>query len=325
MTASIDVVIPTRNRPGPLSALLADLVRQTVRPGEVILVDDSPEAVDWALRFPELRVTVVRPSRRAFISEAKNLGWSRGRGELVAFIDDDNRLPGNLLETLASDLNLNSGWGAVMPGVVYQKEPDVVWVYAAPFGDDRWTFDLVGRNAARDAQLEEHALPTDALPNLSLVRRSVLEHVGGFDELLPVNSSADLCQRIKRAGWEVWADPRVLTQHDVETPGTPGFWVEHTLEDRERFHLEVADWLRFHRRWNRAGPMFAVRAGYHSFGFLAPHFVALAARSPGRVVSHAAAAIAGFHEGLRSPRSDRRSLAAPGPVSSPGSKLTRHR
>jgi len=296
--SDVDVVIPTRDRPRFLGALLEDLAVQ-VRPARrVIVVDDSVRPYPWEAKFPNLPLRVIRPARRQFISNAKNTGLTEGTSELVAFVDDDNRIPPDLLKRLGDDLDQEPRWGAVMPGVVYRRRPDLVWVYAAPFRDGRWTFDLIGRNRPRDLAWERRPLPTDALPNLSMVRREVLSRVGAFDPALPVNSSADLCQRIKRAGWEVWADPRVLTEHDVEPPDVPGFWAEHTLDDPDRLRSEVEDWLRFHRRWNEPRRLFAVRAGYHAFGFLVPHFVALASRAPRRIVPHAAASISGFHDGL---------------------------
>jgi glycosyltransferase involved in cell wall biosynthesis len=298
VTSPVDVVIPTCDRPERLAALLVDLRGQRLPPAEIVVVDGSSTQVDWRTRFPDLPVRVIRPVGRTFISKAKNLGWTAGGSEFVAFIDDDNRPPPDLLEVLSQDLAAHPRWGAVVPGVVYRRRPDLVWVYATPFRPDRWGFTLVGRNAPRDPTLERRTLPTDALPNLSMVRRSTLTEVGGFDEQLPVNSSADLCQRIKRGGWEVWADTGVLTAHDVEPPGVLGYWAEHSLEDLGRARYEVADWLRFHRRWNGRGRFFGVRASYHALGFLVPKILAATVRRGGRPLSQLAAALSGFQEGI---------------------------
>lgn len=299
MTSPVDVVIPTRNRPERLRGLLLDLRSQDPPPRRIVVVDDSPSPSSWESEFADLPITVERPGHRVFISRAKNLGWRRGESPLVAFVDDDNRLPPGLLGRLASDLDAHPTWGAVMPGVVYSRRPELVWVYAAPFRPGGWTFDLVGRNAPRDGAIERAPIPTDALPNLSMIRRTALTEVNGFDERLPVNSSADLCQRLKRAGWQAWADPAALTFHDVEPPGAVGYWAEHTLEDTARYRLETADWVRFHARWNGSDGWFTARAGYHSLGFLVPHFLAVSVRAPGGLPRHAAAAIAGLRDGLR--------------------------
>lgn len=298
---SIDVVIPTRGRPGRLAKLLDDLAKQTRTPAHVFVVDDSEETPAPSRAPPGLAVTRIRPRARSYISAAKNLGWTAGRSELVAFVDDDNRLPVELLARLADDLATRPDWGAVQPGVVYRARPDLVWVYATPFRPDRWGFELLGRNRPRDPALEGRFWPTDALPNLSLVRRRVLEQVGGFDEQLPVNSSADFCQRMKRLGWAAMTDPTVLTHHDVEPPGRAGYWAEHALADVDRARLEVADWFRFHRRWTARGRWFAVRAGYHALEFLVPNAVAALVRPAGHPVAHLRADFAGLKEGLVGP------------------------
>jgi glycosyltransferase involved in cell wall biosynthesis len=299
VTTPVDVVIPTRDRPAQLRGLLEDLRAQRPAPRQIIVVDDSRASLRWESEFADLPLRVERPNERVFISRAKNLGWRGGSSPLVAFVDDDNRIPPGLLGRLASDLDVHPEWGAVMPGVVYLRRPETVWVYAAPFRPGGWTFDLVGRNARRDGRIERSPMPTDALPNLSMVRRTALVGAGGFDERLPVNSSADLCQRLKRAGWQAWADPGALTYHDVEPPGAVGYWAEHTLDDPARHRLETADWVRFHARWNGSEEWFRLRAGYHSLGFLVPHFLAVSVRAPSSLARHAVAAIAGFRDGLR--------------------------
>jgi glycosyltransferase involved in cell wall biosynthesis len=295
---TLDVVIVTRDRPSALDSLLDDLQRASPAPARVIVVDDSALPVPWPEKFPALPLAVIRPSPRGFISRSKNLGAARCTSDYVAFIDDDNRIPPDLLGGLAHDLDAHSDWGAVMPGVLYARRPEMVWVYATPFRPDRWGFSLRGRNACRDPQLEGHFLPTDALPNLSMIRASVLRRVGGFDERLPVNSSADLCQRIKQAGWEVWADTHLLTRHNVEPPGAPGYWAEHTVQNPERCRLEVADWFRFHRRWNNDGAFFALRASVHALGFVLPQLLASLIRRDGRTVPTLVAILRGWKEGL---------------------------
>lgn len=260
----LSVVIVTRDRPRRLTNLLQDLRVQSRAPIRVVVVDDSDPPVPWDRAFPDLPLIVIRSERRLFISRAKNLGAARTGTPYVVFIDDDNRLPPQLLAELAGTLDRDPRCGAVMPAVLYHRRPALIWVYATPFRTDRWGFSLVGRNRPRRPDLEGKLLDTDALPNLSMVRWDAFREVGGFDECLPVNSSADFCQRLKKAGWYVCANTGILTEHDVEPPGIPGYWAEHTVGDPARARLEVMDWLRFHRRWNGTRPLFVVRASYHA-------------------------------------------------------------
>lgn len=297
-SGSVDVVVATRNRPVQLGWLLEDLRIQSLAPTRVVLVDDSTEEVDWSARYPPDTLRVIRPKQRLMYTAAKNVGARGGISEFIAFVDDDNRVPPDLLSTLVADLAQNPSWGAVMPAVLYHLQPELVWVYATPFGRNRWSFDLVGRNRLRDRAIEGQILPTDALPNLSVVRRTAFDSIGGFDEWMQVGSSADFAQRLKSAGWEVVADTAVLTRHDVDPPGVPGHWAEHTVADPVRAQFDIADWFRFQRRWNHVGPFFAARATLHALGFLLPQLVGIALRSDAPRFRLLAALVAGCRDGL---------------------------
>ena len=302
--ARIDVVIPTRDRPGPLEALLGDLEVQTHPPESIVIVDDGREGRPATTDHPELPIRSVRVPERGFITRAKNRGAREGTSEYIAFIDDDNRVPPILLGSLARDLADHPRRVAVMPGVLYHARPDLVWVYATPFRPDRWEFELIGRNRPRDPRWEGRILATDALPNLSLVRREAFEKVGGFDASFPVNSSGDLSQRLMRAGGEVVADTGILTRHDVEPPGTRAFWGAHTVPDPERTRHEVADWFRFHRRWGPRPRGFSTVATYHALAFLVPLLIAMMVRSGPPRRSLLGAVGRGYLEGLVGPIPD---------------------
>ena len=66
---TVDVVIPTFNRPKELRRCLASLDDQTIMPTSVIVVDDSEDDNGPAI--------------------SRNIGWRKGTSEIVAFTDDD--------------------------------------------------------------------------------------------------------------------------------------------------------------------------------------------------------------------------------------------
>lgn len=295
----VGVVIVTRGRTERLTNLLRDVRVQRKAPVRIVVVDDTDPPVPWDREFPDLPLLVIRPTRRLFISRAKNLGAAQIGTPYVAFIDDDNRLPPQLLAELAATLDKIPRCAAVMPGVLYHRRPGLVWVYATPFRPDRWGFTLIGRNRPRQPQVEGKLLETDALPNLSMVRSSAFLELGGFDESMPLNSSADFCQRLKKMDWHVYANTGVLTEHDVELPETRGYWGEHEVGDPARARLEVMDWFRFHRRWNGSRAFFSARASYHALGFLAPAMLAAIWRPDGQAPALLAALVRGYLDGLR--------------------------
>ena len=288
---------------GALGTAASDLIDRWV------VVDDSPEPTDVERRFPDLPMRLVAPGERVFISRAKNLGLREATGRFVFFVDDDNVGDRSCLRGPLTKLLGNPSIGAVMPSVLYDRRPGTVWVYSTPFRADRWGFELIGRNRPRDPALEGRELPTDALPNASLIRRGVLAEIGGLDESLPVNSSADLCQRIQARGLRTVADSSSFIRHDVEPPGKRGFWAEHSI-DPDRLEREVADWFVFHRRLHRGEPVLRAKAIYHAAPFLLANELAFLLRTDAPALRLTSRVVHGLARGLR-----------PLPAASPG--LTR--
>jgi GT2 family glycosyltransferase len=271
---NVSIVIPTYNRNEKLNQLLRSIVDAEPTPEfEVIVVDDSEQesVVDPGVHTVLAdRLRIIKNPERTFISRAKNIGWKQARGEYVFFVDDDNVLPRETMELLKSKLDSHPSIGALMPVVYYEKRRNFVWVYAAPFATGRWKFNLIGRNTVETTKPKQELLPTDALPNASMIRRSVLEQVGGLDETLPINSSCDLCQRIKRTGLEVFALTWAPIYHDVTVPGTLGYWAEHAAEDSARRYYEVRDWFDLMSRLHEGERLLVLKQFLRSMQFMLP-------------------------------------------------------
>jgi glycosyltransferase involved in cell wall biosynthesis len=99
-TARVTVLIPTLDRYPYLHVVLDQLRAQTVRPHEIIIVDQSPRErrdATIATRFADL------PLRLMFQDEpgqcvSRNAGLHVATGDYVLFIDDDDELPPTLIE-----------------------------------------------------------------------------------------------------------------------------------------------------------------------------------------------------------------------------------
>lgn len=293
------IVIPTHNRPQRLLHLLLSI--QTQRPpglDEVVVVDDSESPLDLDEEFPALKLKHVILGKRAFMSASKNIGWRAASADCIYFIDDDNVVGEASFAPLLKALNEDPSLGAVMPGVVYHRDQDLVWVYATPFQDSRHRLNLVGRNMPRNPDLESRQLKTDALPNASLVRREALEQVQGFDEQLVVNSSLDFAQRLKMKGWQVRSCPRALIQHDVELPGRLGWWASHGSADPERVRYELRDWFLMSKRIHSTAIFFRPTYAAESLKFVLPNLLAYMTRGGMRWNLIRSVAV-GYVEGLR--------------------------
>jgi GT2 family glycosyltransferase len=81
-----------------------------------------------------------------------------------------------------------------------------------------------------------------------LIRRDALNEIGGFDErYFFYAEDLEWCWRAKRAGWEIWIEPKAVVQHVHSASGDQLY-----ATARERAHLRNA--LRFYRRAHGIAP-----------------------------------------------------------------------
>lgn len=96
---AVSVVVPTHDRPVPLRRAVASALAQTVSDLEIIVVDDGSAE---PARFDDERVRVLRHETALGAPAARNAGVAASRGDVVAFLDDDDEwLPAKLARQLA--------------------------------------------------------------------------------------------------------------------------------------------------------------------------------------------------------------------------------
>jgi glycosyltransferase involved in cell wall biosynthesis len=95
---SVDVVIPTRNRPEFVRVAIDSVRAQDYAgPLRVYVVFDGEEPDEGLVDDGPVPVHVLRNNRTPGLCGTRNTGILAGSGELVAFLDDDDRwLPGKL-------------------------------------------------------------------------------------------------------------------------------------------------------------------------------------------------------------------------------------
>jgi hypothetical protein len=180
----VSVIVPTYERRDDVCRAVASVVAQQYQEWELIVVDDgSTDGTEEALRQfgPALRYLW---QENHGVSAARNAGLKLARGDIVAFLDSDDRwLPDHL---------------EVVTGVL-ERHPASVLVSTTP-------------DFARDgAEHVEDAKIVDPLPRLFVgnfigwpssvaVRRDVVLAAGGFDEDLEVSEDFDLFLKLALRG-----------------------------------------------------------------------------------------------------------------------------
>ncbi|HSW37070.1 MAG TPA: glycosyltransferase family A protein [Candidatus Saccharimonadales bacterium] len=101
MSNNVSIVIPVYNEAEPLEACLQAIAEQTVKPLEVIVVDNNStdKSREVAQKFAFVRV--INEKRQGIVF-ARNAGFDAVQGEIIGRIDADIRLPEGWVEHVQS-------------------------------------------------------------------------------------------------------------------------------------------------------------------------------------------------------------------------------
>ena len=96
----VSVIVPTRNRANLVARAIQSVLDQTYRHIECIIVDDgsSDETRQVVEEFTDERLVYLRHETQRHASAARNTGIAYSRGELIAFLDDDDEWMSRKLE-----------------------------------------------------------------------------------------------------------------------------------------------------------------------------------------------------------------------------------
>lgn len=194
MTPEISVVIPTYNRHAMLREALASVAAQRGASFEMIVVDDGSTDGTWHdlfrynLSAERDNICAVRTERRG-PAAARNRGIEIARGALIAFLDSDDLWMPEKLARQSLFMRDNPGCAISQTGETWLR------------GGRRVNPGERHRKRAGDVFID--ALRTCLIsPSAAILRRELLDQVGGFDEDMVACEDYDL-----------WL--RILTRHEV--------------------------------------------------------------------------------------------------------------
>ena len=180
---SVSVIIPTFNRGWVLRTAIESVLVQTWRDFELIVVDDgSTDDTSEILYSYGPAIKVIRQVN-AGVSAARNRGVRSAGGGLIAFLDSDDRW-------LPDKLKVQVGYFKSRPETVICQTEEV-WI----------------RNGKRVNPKKVHQKPSGRIfraslalclvsPSAVMLRRSLFDKIGGFDETLPACEDYDLWLRV---------------------------------------------------------------------------------------------------------------------------------
>lgn len=182
----ISVIIPTFNRADSILPAVKSVLAQNFTDIEVIVVDDasSDTTNDRLSTLCDNRVRVLQHQQNRGAGAARNTGIRAARAPLIAFQDSDDYWRPNKLQVQLLALRKIQSAGAVYCSLVR------TW-------DKRTNFIPSPTVKIKEGDISEEILFHNYISTQTLlVRKQLLEAIGGFDEALPCLEDWDLNIRL---------------------------------------------------------------------------------------------------------------------------------
>jgi glycosyltransferase involved in cell wall biosynthesis len=284
----ISIVMPVHDGMATLERAIGSVIAQTFVEWELLAVDDastdgSRELLQsWAVK--DARVKPIHQQETGGPSAARNVALKNARGEFITYLDSDDEYYADYLEQVARRQGkgdvLVFGYDFVQDDILSLAEEQTAYMQDQALN--------TGCSQISTLQTKSVSLPTKGqvspwnptrvwrnffVKNVVTVlgvahRLSLLERVGGFNEMLWLEEDWDLWKRFARAGAKFAFLPRKSGRYHVHAGSLSRV---PRLTQRQRASVE-ANWL-------SNEPIFGLRfakaraRAIHKIAFVSPHCV----------------------------------------------------
>jgi GT2 family glycosyltransferase len=214
----VSVILPTLNREAFLLVVLDDLLKQTYKNFDIVIVDQSDIPSSKVLTLAQLNPGKIIYYHVKFrgLPIARNFGWQKATGDIVIFLDDDIRCGTRMVEEHALTMKENNV-GVVAGGIdeankKEEENPKITGKFSY------WTATPTrGFQAKRPAEVQH------APGGNFAVRRKIFFEVGGFDEAFSRGAAlyeeTDFCLRVVQKGYRIVFNPQARVTHLAAATG----------------------------------------------------------------------------------------------------------
>jgi GT2 family glycosyltransferase len=203
----LSVVVIGRNEGERLARCLDSIASMRPIQGftETIYVDSgsSDGSMERAAQFDVAPISLV--SNHPCAAAGRNAGWRTAKAPIVFFLDGDTVLERDFVADSMSEFD----------------DPRI----AVVFGHRREIHPQQSLfNRVLDLEWITPPGPADFCGGDALIRREVLERLGGYDERLIAGEEPDLCRRIRAEGYTVLHVDRPMSLHDIAMTRFSQYW-----------------------------------------------------------------------------------------------------
>ncbi|MBI4043503.1 MAG: glycosyltransferase [Candidatus Diapherotrites archaeon] len=218
MPFKVSAIVPTRNRASVVSQTVDELLNQTVKFHEILVVDDKSTDATVECLKKKKGVKVLELEKHLERSAARNFGARHAKGDYMAFIEDDSSYDLNWLEEVKKELAKGA------QAVIDRRQVFEPKSFVARLNDAFFT-----------ARYRNYT-PFSAW----VFDKKLFLELGGFDESLNCAEDKDLGDRALAKGVKIHFAHNAVQRHR----GEPSSW-RHALKRSWWFGMNM------HKYWKK--------------------------------------------------------------------------
>ncbi len=193
--SEVSVIVPSFRGGKFLREAIASVRAQSLMDWELIIVLDGCDEDLSDIEGVDSRVRVIRQDRRG-VSIARNVGISHARSDLIALLDDDDRMLPNRLVAQSREM----------------RDERVAICHTQYRYIDGEGNVLRPGDAKATTYIEFLRNESKILSATAMFRKRTFQEMGGYNSLIPFGEGQDFFQRVSREG-EVRFIPEVLYEY----------------------------------------------------------------------------------------------------------------
>ena len=202
----ISVLIPTKNRISMLKDAINSVLLQTFNCFEIIVIDDSSSHFvqnEIKQTFDLKGISILHTGGNKGGGVARNMGIDAAKGDYVAFLDDDDEWIETKIEEQVAFMNGDTRLIYTGRNIWKPNDKKPRYSFHAPFSDDHF----------KSIMMQNFIGSTSSV----VIRKDVLNEIGGFDPNLLALQDYDLYIRILKRFRVSWVSNALINYNDHHT------------------------------------------------------------------------------------------------------------